>query len=185
MPKIQRTVSSMATYYENIFHHINKQVVKKLKDNNRLRSNAENPHHRIVTLYNIPKLPFAWLFGTHFRHDDVYVYINPTVPLNFRSVQMTDFKLQFDHGLCYVNHFHLQCISTDSLLKIHNSGDCSLLTPWLSFCSLLSVRFAENRIGTFESGHLVLPLKEFEDKVQVFFVCGGLNDDGTVPEWGV
>ena len=46
------------------------------------------------------------------------------------------------------------------------------------------ILFDDNKHCFFESGTLVLPIyEECVEKMVVFFVCGGLDEDNNVPEW--
>ena len=116
----------------------------------------------------MPKLSFAWSFGKYFRHDEVTKNASPNSSSTF-SIRSINRVLDF--------------LTTEALLKVHASGDTSLLTPWLKLTAPMSVKFGDGKMGTFETGHLVLPLMEDEDHYRVFFVCGGLTDDDKVPEW--
>ena len=77
----------------------------------------------------------------------------------------------------------LELFPVNVLLKVHSSGDATLITPWVSLNADISVKFNGGKYTTFESGKLGIPIKEQNDSVLVFFVCGGLDDEDNIPTW--
>ena len=70
--------------------------------------------------------------------------------------------------------------SSESLLKIHAGGDVTIIAPWM----VTTENIVVSETTTFEPGRLVIPVKEIEDKLQVFIPCGGPDPDtDNLPTW--
>ena len=108
--------------FDQSVSNIKRQVIKKLKDSNTLKSNFNTPHHRKITLDNIPPLPFAWLFGKNFSLNETTADNKPSSSSLFSI--LTVGRL-------------LTVVPTEAILKVHSTGD----TPWLKLNCNFSVIF--------------------------------------------
>ena len=164
----------LGALYERLFHssveNVNKRKVKKLKDNNNLKSNAANPHHKLVSLSDISRNCFAFLLGRKFNKDEI----------------VTNSEEKHTTKIFQINTIHrlLQFFSADTLIKIHPSIDTSIIVPWFSLKKMKVVNF-ENLSASvqFEEGRMVIPVKEENNRVYAFVPCDGLNEDNEVEFW--
>lgn len=161
----------MSTTYKKFFdesvRNLDKNINKKLKDSNTLKSNVVNPHYRAVTLTNIPRLTFAYKYGKNFSPDE-----------KLRATDAASFRLR---TLARLQYF----FKPESLFKIHSSNDYTLICPWVKLVADMTVVFADGKKATFEEGKLGIPLYEDDKKFFVFFVCGGLDHEDNIPAWVV
>ena len=58
-------------FFEESVNNLSKQINKKMQDNNTLKSNFLEPHHRLVTVVNVHRYLFAWRYGGHFHHSEI------------------------------------------------------------------------------------------------------------------
>ena len=156
------------SFFKNSCENVEKQVSRKLRDSNTLKSNLANPYYRCLIIGNIPRLAFAHKYGRNFLPSERRGVGNDVVSPYF-EIKTVD-RL-------------MESFSANVLLKVQSSGDTSLITPWVCLNTDISVKFPHEKYTTFESGKLGLPLKQEDDKLLVFFVCGGLDEDDEVPAW--
>ena len=160
--------------YERLFissvENVEKRIVKKLKDNNNLKSNAANPHHKLVSLSDISRHCFAFLLGRKFQKDEIVR--NPQ-----EKHPTSTFQINSIHRL-------LQFFSADTLIKIHSSMDTSIIAPCYSLKKMKNVTFENLSTSVqFEEGRIVIPVKEEDDRVYAVVPCDGLNEDDEVEFW--
>jgi len=154
-------------YFRRSVKNIKKQTVVKLKEANTARSNYNNPHYRRLVLPNISRSGYEYLFRKH--HSDK-VRESSTKTSSPLYVILSVERLQV-------------FFPTESLIKFHFNGDATIITPFSSISSYLFSLTTTYKRVTVEAGKLVLPIKETNDKVQVFFLCSGLNEMNKVPDW--
>ena len=159
----------MEKVFKESVANLRKMVVKKVKDNNNIKSNYIEPHHRLCTIPNVHRWWFAKLYGGHF------------------------YKNEFDRGTStktnsplftlYTLERLLQFVSTETVLKIFPAGDAAIICPLVKINAPVTVLFCSESSKTFEEGQLALCLKETETMFYVFFMCNGLEEDDSIPEW--
>ena len=157
-------------FFKNSCNNTRKQVIRKIKDSNTLKSNLTNPHYRTIILNDVARLPFSFEFGKNFIPSERYGVGNDTVSPIFEITSIERL---------------LQIIPASVVLKVQSSGDTTLITPWVKIANDMSIKISPQQRATFEAGKLGIPIRENELNVLVFFVCGGLDDNDLVPDWVV
>ena len=131
-----------------------------------MKSNLANPFYRTVTVPNVPRLSFAFLYGRNFIAGE-----RATEKVDFQSATKNSPLFQIK-SLARLQ----ELFPVDAIAKVQSSGDVMLLCPWYNLCSPLSVNFNNGGRMTFDADQLVIPLQEKDNYIVVFFVCEGLNE---------
>ena len=156
--------------FKNSVSNLEKNVVKKIKDNNTIKSDLANPHHRVISLPNIPRHAFAFKYGSRFFGRDEKM----SSPTEKNSPMFGVHTMERVQDL----------LPTEAVFKMHSSSDVTILTPWYSLSSDMTLLFKSTQQHlTAEKGRLVIPLKRDNDMLLEFVVCAGLDDDDNVPNW--
>ena len=149
--------------------NLEKNVVKKIRDSNTLKSNPSNPHTRTIQIANVSQHAFAYKYSSKFGGESV---VHEKKTKNSTAL----FKIStLDHAC---KTFKSSTIST-----FNSAGDIVIVTPWRYLASDMTVLFDKDKSCTFEKGKLAIPIKETADFVDLFFVCPGLDEDDNVPHW--
>ena len=157
-------------FFDSSVSNLEKNIVKKLRDSNTMRSTVANPYYRTVVLQNVSRLAFAFKYGRYFVRDEILQ-------------QRTDNSSPL-FGIDTIQRL-VEIFPTNSLFKVLPARDVSFITPWYKLNTDTRIVFPDEKIKTFEEGKLVIPIQKSGDKLQVFFVCGGLDDNDNIPEWVV
>ena len=161
----------MATYerfFKSSCNNLETQIIRKLRDNNTPKSNITNPHYRCIVLQNVPRLTFAFKYGKQFLPEERRGVGDGVVSPHFEIRTLERL---------------LSIIPAKVLVKVQTSGDTTLITPWVHTNSDMSIKFPDGKTTTFENGKLGIPLKQGNNKILTFFVCGGLDDNDEIPTW--
>jgi len=166
------TPEEVSSCYERVFvdtcANLKRNVEKKIKDSNTMKSSLINPHYRTISLPNVHKVIFASTFGKLLKTEEQVCSSSRRHSPKFQIKTLS--RLQ-------------KLISSESLFRQHPSGDISFVTPWSKFTEDTYLMFENNLGSQIETGRLVIPLTESEDDFKVFVTCPGLDDDDRIPDW--
>ena len=147
-------MADLRQFFKDSKKNVVKNVSKKLKDANTIKSSVLNPHFRTVIFPQVHKFCF----------DSVYAELLS--------------QTKFDSLVSLQ-----KVLSLESVMKIHSSSDLTMITPWYKLVADMSVYFLDGKCDSFEEGKLIIPL-HFDDKsktLMAFFVCGGLAHNDQIP----
>ena len=162
--------------YKSLYNSINKQIIRKMRDSNSMRTNTINPFLREVKISYVPRIIFNGIFSHRVNPRENSREVVPsktTSPL---------FKFSTIERLCII-------FGNNNLFKFHSSGDVSIITPWLKLTVPWQNTSAEEKVGNvnecqFEVGRLLLPLQETESTFKVFIPCAGPDPEtDKLPLW--
>jgi len=132
-----------------------------------MKSNSADPHFRTLTIPDIHQFVFETVLCNRLNQEE-------------KHLQCTNTNLSKSSSL-----FNLQTLERvnqifpKSPVKVHNSGDISLVTPW--FVLNKDQSFDDH---IFKRGHLVIPIKSNDEGIECFIPCAGLDPDtDIIPSW--
>ena len=122
------SLEDLKEFYDNTNSTMTKVSAKKLKDNNTIKCNASNPYDRVVQIPRVHWFTFKKFFG-----------INGVGSVGGGAANVNGEKKQVIKIDSIVD---LQKIfSVQSIMRVHSSGDLTLITPWMKLTSDMSVKF--------------------------------------------
>ena len=153
----------MATASNNFYKRFFDQSViqlknnscQKLKDSNTARTNYNNPHYRCLVVSNVPRLTFAYLYGKNFKPDEVKVRSYNHLSSSLFSISTLN-RLQ-------------EIFPVEALVKVNSHRDTTVICPFGYIDADMSIKFPNDKYGTFEAGKLFIPIKADGDNILAFF----------------
>ena len=170
--------SLLKALYLNLCNAFTKNLERKLKDNNSMKSTSIDPHLRTVVLADIPRLIFSGVFAPKFNSDE-------------RSAPKNGDKSSPLFNISTMERL-VNIFSSHAAIKCHNSGDVSLITPIAvisgSESSSPDYHDNENSHDNYvpSVGSLVIPLSTEGCCYKCFIPCAGFDPDtNELPTWSV
>ena len=129
----------MANYYGRFFdqavNNLQAQVIKRMKDSNRMKSNLTDPHYRTIQINNVPRLPFAVQYGRTFNSDEIIQNDDKISYFTLETIERQSEILGLEH-----------------IIKVHSTGDVSLICQWSSINESKIVTFIDGKSSAFDKG---------------------------------
>ena len=151
--------------FRNYQESLKKIVSSKLKDSNKMKSTSADPHLRTLALPDVHRLVFdttvATLFNDTEKKEDIIDPRHSSPHYSLTSIKR----------ICEV--------FPNAAVRIHSSGDVSLVTPWYVINREVNLHGND-----FVKGALVIPIEQKNEMCKCFIPCAGLDPDtDQMPEW--
>jgi len=145
----------VTNFFNDTNKHVKNLVAKKMRDSNTIKSNLANPYDRVLLIPRIHQLSFKSVFRDNF--------------LDTERQEDVDKKKAVEHYVLKSLGRLQSIFTTESLFKVHFSGDITLITPWQKLKVERSIEFLDGSCYTFEEGHLKMI------RLSYFFLQMGLT----------
>ena len=111
-----------------------------------------------------------YLYGKNFKADEVKARSYNHLSSSLFSISTLN-RLQ-------------EIFPVEGLVKVNSHRDTTVICPFGYIDADMSIKFPNNKYGTFEAGKLFIPIKADGDNILAFFLCG-LDENDEIPDWVV
>ena len=167
--------AQLKSFYFDSERTLFQEMKTKLREANRMKSTALDPHSRTVTIPQRHRLVFSGCFASKFVHTE----------RNLNGVNLRNSSPIFEFS---VMNRVIDIFDSHPVVKCHKSGDITMITPWCVFTNNIN-----NADDTEEglphsfltTGQLLIPIaSSMNNELLCFVPCAGFDPDtNQVPEW--
>ena len=153
--------------YSNLCNSLTRNVKRKLRDGNSMKSNCAEPHLKTVILPDIPRLIFTGVFVPRFSSGSCEILSSDNAQKRSPVFSILALDKVVD------------VFSANAVVKCHASGDVSIISP-------IHV-YTQKGISPHEgltAGSLIMPVSVSDDEITFFLPCSGFDpDSNAIPAW--